>query len=100
MQIAEFEAALAHLEQEAEEKDAEVEAANREIEQLGQRIYELEEEGEELKKHMERAQEDDVVEREHLEALVATLKEVGVYHFLEIHGLINFLRNLQISRLS
>jgi len=72
-----FEAALAHLEQEADEKDAEVEAANREIAQLGDRIYELEEEGEELKKNMERAREDDSVEREHLEVLVATLKDVS-----------------------
>jgi len=72
-----FEAALAHLEQEADEKDAEVEAANREIGQLGDRIYELEEEGEELRKNVERARQDDAVEREHLEVLVATLKDVG-----------------------
>ncbi|KAH9003339.1 hypothetical protein EDB86DRAFT_2826505 [Lactarius hatsudake] len=71
-----FEAALAHLEQEAEEKDEEIALANREIEQLGHRIYELEEDAEELKRINDRAREDEMVERERLEALTAALKEV------------------------
>ncbi|KAH8978057.1 hypothetical protein EDB92DRAFT_1912417 [Lactarius akahatsu] len=75
-----FEAALAHLEQEAEEKDEEIALANREIEQLGHRIYELEEDAEELKRINDRAREDEMVERERLEALTAALKE-KVAHF-------------------
>lgn len=71
-----FEAALAHLEQEAEEKDEEIALANREIEQLGHRIYELEEDAEELKRINDRAREDEMIERERLEALTAALKEV------------------------
>jgi predicted nuclease with TOPRIM domain len=71
-----FEAALAHLEQEAEEKDEEIALANREIEQLGHRIYELEEDAEELKRINDRAREDEMVERERLEALTVALKEV------------------------
>ena len=74
-----FEAALAHLEQEAEEKDEEIALANREIEQLGHRIYELEEDAEELKRINDRAREDEMVERERLEALTAALKEVRVF---------------------
>jgi len=70
-----FEAALAHLEREAEEKDEEIALANREIEQLGHRIYELEEDAEELKRINDRAREDEMVERERLEALTAALKE-------------------------
>ena len=71
-----FEAALAHLEQEAEEKDEEIALANREIEQLGHRIYELEEDAEELKRINDRTREDEMVERERLEALTVALKEV------------------------
>lgn len=71
-----FEAALAHMEREAEEKDEEIALANREIEQLGHRIYELEEDAEELKRINDRAREDEMVERERLEALAVALKEV------------------------
>jgi chromosome segregation ATPase len=71
-----FEAALAHLERDAEEKDEEIALANREIEQLGHRIYELEEDAEELKRINDRAREDEMVERERLEALAVALKEV------------------------
>ncbi|KAI0260781.1 hypothetical protein BC834DRAFT_831290 [Gloeopeniophorella convolvens] len=70
-----FEAALAHLEREAEEKDEEIALANREIEQLGHRIYELEEEAEGLKRLNDREREDEMVERERLEALTAALKD-------------------------
>jgi len=71
-----FEAALAHLEREAEEKDEEIAIANREIEQFGHRVYELEEDAEELKRINDRAREDEMVERERLQALTAALKEV------------------------
>lgn len=71
-----FEAALAHLEQESEEKDAEIEAANREIEQFGQRIYELEEENDRIKAESQRMREDDAAERDRLQALSNALKEV------------------------
>ncbi|KAH9994662.1 hypothetical protein BJV77DRAFT_994017 [Russula vinacea] len=74
-----FEAALAHLEQEAEEKDEEIALANREIEQLGHRIYELEEDAEELKRINDRAREDEMVERERLEALAVALKEKAAH---------------------
>ncbi|KAI0074706.1 hypothetical protein K474DRAFT_1601108 [Panus rudis PR-1116 ss-1] len=70
-----FEAALAHLERESEEKDAEIEAANREIEKLGQQVYMLEEENERIKEEFERAREDDAIERERYEALTSALKE-------------------------
>ncbi|TCD62514.1 hypothetical protein EIP91_006788 [Steccherinum ochraceum] len=70
-----FEAALAHLEQESEEKDAEIEAANREIEKLGEQVYLLEEENDRIKEESERIREDDAVERERLEALASALKE-------------------------
>ena len=71
-----FEAALAHLERESEEKDAEIEAANREIEKLGEQVYLLEEENDRIKEESERVREDDAVERERLEALASALKEV------------------------
>lgn len=71
-----FETALAHLEHESDEKDAEIEAANREIEQFGQRIYELEEENDRIKAESQRAREDDAVEKERLHALSTALKEV------------------------
>ena len=71
-----FEAALAHLERESEEKDAEIEAANREIEKLGEQVYLLEEENDRIKEESERIREDDAVERERLEALSSALKEV------------------------
>ncbi|THH29016.1 hypothetical protein EUX98_g5172 [Antrodiella citrinella] len=70
-----FEAALAHLERESEEKDAEIEAANREIEKLGEQVYLLEEENDRVKEESERIREDDAVERERLEALSVALKE-------------------------
>ncbi|KAI0037459.1 hypothetical protein FA95DRAFT_1614192, partial [Auriscalpium vulgare] len=71
-----YEAAFAHLEREAEEKDEEIALANREIEQLGQRICELEEDTEELKRVAERDRAEEAVERERLEALCAALKDV------------------------
>ena len=68
-----FEAELAHLGQEAGEKDEEITLANREIEQLRHLIYELEEE---LERINDPPREDEMVERERLEALTAVLREV------------------------
>jgi predicted nuclease with TOPRIM domain len=82
-----FEAALAHLEREAEEKDEEIALANREIEQLGHRIYELEEDADELKRINDRAREDEMVERERLEALTAALKEVCALVIVPVYPL-------------
>ncbi|THH06408.1 hypothetical protein EW146_g9618 [Bondarzewia mesenterica] len=70
-----FEAALAHLEAESDEKDAKIAVANREIEQFGQRIYDIEEDNEELKTVSDQMREDEAIERERLEALAAALKE-------------------------
>lgn len=90
--------ALAHLESESDEKDAEIAAANREIEELGQRIYELEEDSDELKKMSDRIREDEAVERDRLEALAAALKEVlshGHYNLSPYLDHALFLRKLR-----
>ncbi len=71
-----FEAAFAHLEQEAEEKDAEIEAANRDIERLSEQVYRLEEENDRIREESDRLREDDAIERERLEKLSSVLKEV------------------------
>ena len=73
---AKFEAALAHLEHESEEKDVEIESANREIEKLGQRVYELEDELDQIRADNDRTRDDEAMERERLEALASALKEV------------------------
>ena len=71
------EIAVGHLQQESEEKDAEIEAANREIEKLGHQVYILEEENERIKEVSDRLREDEAIERERLEALPAALKDVS-----------------------
>jgi hypothetical protein len=73
-----FEAALAHLEKDSEEKDAEIEAANGAIEKLGEQVYILEDENDKLKEESERLREDEAIERERLEALTMALKEVRI----------------------
>ncbi|KAI9069427.1 hypothetical protein FKP32DRAFT_1640799 [Trametes sanguinea] len=70
-----FEAALAHLERESEEKDTEIEAANRELERMSNQLYALEEENERLKEEMERLREDEAHERDRLEQLSSALKQ-------------------------
>ena len=71
-----FEAALAHMEQEAAEKDAELEAANLDIEKLGNRIWILEDEAETWKEDELKRAEEDAVEKERVEMVVSALKEV------------------------
>jgi hypothetical protein len=71
-----FEAALAHLEHDSEEKDTELESANQAIEKLSEQIYVLEDENDKLKEESERIRDDEAAERERLEALSAALKEV------------------------
>ncbi|KAF7297265.1 Rpa49 subunit specific to nuclear RNA polymerase I [Mycena indigotica] len=65
---AKFEAALAHLEEEAETKD-------RTIEKLGEQIYVLEDENDRMKEEGERVRDEEIIERERLEALSAALKD-------------------------
>lgn len=71
-----FEQALAHLEDETEEKDNEISANNAEIQKLGDQVYALEEENDKLRDEFDRVREDDIAERERLEALSAALKDV------------------------
>ncbi|KAI0806659.1 hypothetical protein C8Q74DRAFT_1189709 [Fomes fomentarius] len=71
-----FEATLAHLEHEAEEKDNELEAANRDLERISNQLYTLEDEHDKLKEEMERLREDEAIERERLEQLGNALKQV------------------------
>ena len=72
-----FEATLAHLEREAEEKDNELEAANRELERISNQLYILEDEHEKLKEEMDRLREDEAIERDRLEQLSHALKQVS-----------------------
>ena len=74
-----FEATLAHLEREAEEKDNELEAANREMERISNQLYILEDEHDKLKEEMERLREDEAIERERLEQLNNALKQVAMF---------------------
>lgn len=99
-----FEAALEHLEREAEDKDAEIVNANQEIQKLGQRVYELEDELEQYRDESARLREDDAVERERLESLTAALKEVGEQLFsrdsvLDSQISFRFSRNYQLPKL-
>lgn len=82
-----FEATLAHLEREAEEKDNEIEAANRDLERMSNQIYTLEDENERLKEEMDRLREDEAVERERLEQLASALKQASNRFML--HGTTN-----------
>ncbi|KAI0761493.1 hypothetical protein BD413DRAFT_485884 [Trametes elegans] len=78
-----FEATLAHLEREAEEKDNEIEAANRDLEKLSSQLYVLEEENERLKDDMERLREDESIERDRLEQLTSALKQEELAQHIE-----------------
>ena len=94
-----FEATMAHLEQESEDKDAEIEAANREIEGYGQRIYELEEENERIIEESKRLREDETTELERLEALSNALKDVRLFAIISLAMLKGSLfRKSQLSR--
>lgn len=73
-----FEAALAHLEQEADEKDAQIETLNEAMEKLSEQVYILEDENDRLKEDHEKMKEEDDAERERLETLTAALREVRV----------------------
>ena len=71
-----FEATLAHLEQEAEDKDAELRAVNEEIEHLGKQVYALEEDADRVSEEHEHLREEEAAEREALEALASALNDV------------------------
>ncbi|KAF9074522.1 hypothetical protein BDP27DRAFT_1317248 [Rhodocollybia butyracea] len=70
-----FEATLAHLEQEADEKDVQIETLNEAIEKLSEQVYVLEDENDKMKEDCEKVKEEDDAERERLETLAAALKE-------------------------
>ena len=72
-------AELNRLEIEREEKDAEIESANREIERLGARVWELEEELERTTDRLER-ELGEVMDRAQLhEELSDSLKDVSAF---------------------
>ncbi|KAG6908460.1 hypothetical protein DXG01_004543 [Tephrocybe rancida] len=70
-----FEAALTQLEEEGDQKDAEIEALNNTIEKLSEQMYQMEDDTDRMKEDTERLREEDEAERERLEALVAALKD-------------------------
>ncbi|KAJ3743052.1 hypothetical protein DFH05DRAFT_1499088 [Lentinula detonsa] len=70
-----FEATLAHLEQDADDKDAQIESLNEAIEKLGEQVYVLEDENDRMKEDYDKIKEEDDAERERLETLAAALKE-------------------------
>jgi chromosome segregation ATPase len=88
-----FEAALAHLEQEAEDKDAEIKSMNQAIKKLGEQIYVLEDENDRMKEESNRLREDDEAEQERLQALSAALKEVQLFS-LFLRVILNSLQKL------
>ncbi|KAG6877189.1 hypothetical protein C0993_009506 [Termitomyces sp. T159_Od127] len=81
-----FEAALAQLEEESDQKDAEIEALNNAVEKLSSQLDQMDDDTERFKEDTERLREDDAIERERLEALVAALKEVSVAELLSPIG--------------
>ena len=76
-----FEAAFAHMEEEADENEAKMERMQETIDQLGEQIYHLEDENDRIKEEGERVREEEAAERERLEALSAALKEVYIQFF-------------------
>ena len=54
-----FEQALAHLEQESDEKDNEIAANNEEIQKLGGQVHTLEEKDDKLRDEFERMRKDE-----------------------------------------
>ncbi|KAG6819546.1 hypothetical protein H0H93_010792 [Arthromyces matolae] len=70
-----FEAALAQLEEEGDQKEGEIDALNNAVEKLSGQLDQMEDEAERFREETDRLREDDLVERERLEALVAALKE-------------------------
>ena len=71
-----FQAAFAHMEEEADENEAKIEGLQETIDQLGEQIYHLEDENDRLKEEGERIRDEEIAERERLEVLTAALKEV------------------------
>ncbi|KAJ3856076.1 hypothetical protein EV368DRAFT_33225 [Lentinula lateritia] len=70
-----FEATLAHLEQEADDKDAQIESLNEAIEKLSEQVYILEDENDKFREDHDKMKEEDDAERQRLEILAAALKE-------------------------
>jgi peptidoglycan hydrolase CwlO-like protein len=78
-----FQAAFAHMEEEADENEAKIEGMQETIDQLGEQIYHMEDENDRLKEEGERTREEEIADRERLEVLSVALKEVCI-HFLFI----------------
>ena len=76
-----FQAAFAHMEEEADENEAKIEGMQETIDQLGEQIYHLEDDNDRLKEEGERIREEEIAERERLEALSVALKEVCIFPF-------------------
>ncbi|KAG6866142.1 hypothetical protein C0991_008095 [Blastosporella zonata] len=70
-----FESALTQLEDEGDQKDAEIEAFNNTVEKLSEQMYQMEDEADRKQEDFDRLHEDEAAERERLEALVTALKE-------------------------
>jgi cell division protein FtsB len=62
-----------------QELDEEIAANNEEIQKLGHQVYTLEEENNKLRDEFDCVREDDIAERERLEALSAALKDEGAF---------------------
>jgi septation ring formation regulator EzrA len=78
---AKFEAAFAHMEEEANENEVKIEGMQETIDQLGEQIYHLEDENDRLKEEGEKMREEETAERERLEVLSAALKEVRIHFY-------------------
>jgi len=76
--LSNFQNDLISLEQEAEQKDAEIESLTQTIERLGEQMYILEDDNDRLKEESDRQHEDDAAECERLEAVNAAQREVRV----------------------
>ncbi|KAG6810609.1 hypothetical protein H0H92_011161 [Tricholoma furcatifolium] len=70
-----FEAALTQLEEEGDQKNAEIETLTAAMEKLSEQMYQLEDDNDRLKEDADHLQEQNIAEQERLEALVVALKE-------------------------
>jgi cell division protein FtsB len=62
-----------------QESDREIAANSEEIQKLGHQVYTLEEENDNLRDEFDCVREDDIAERERLEALLTSLKDEGAF---------------------
>ena len=76
-----FQAAFAHMEEEADENEAKIEQMQETIDRLGEQIYHLEDENDRLREEGERMREEEIAERERLEVLSVALKSVLYFYY-------------------